>query len=252
VPTAPADPYAEFGGRQAVEQSHQVMEALRTEAGVRAMIAQGLTALGYTPAQIKAFVEQNAAGAPESTPGAPAAPVDPLAQIADDDLITGADLKGIVGQLVQQTLAQSQQLVQEQVDPVRAQFEQRQQAEAQQVANSTYVELLGPVPDQATDQAGFDSWMARARAVQNQARQFVAEDNWNPADIRAGLIRGHALYEAEQEEAFKAYARAKKADRAGQPTNIRGGAPQGGEPAPEPKNTAEARDIFFREQGIIK
>lgn len=239
------------------QQHWQVTEALRTEAGVRAMIAQGLRALypNATAEQIAAIGQQlsGGAGAPESAPGAPAPAPDPLANIADDDLVTGADLKGIVNKLVRDAVATATataaQTVQEQVDPVRQAFEHQQRVNAQATADATYVELLGPTPPEG-DPTRAD-WLRQAKQVQVLATQHLDPNNWNPADIRAALIRGHAQFVQEQDALLRAYAGAKKRDRAAQPTSISGGAPQGAEPAPEPQNLAEARaaakaEGFFR------
>ena len=237
------------------QQHWQVTEALRTEAGVRAMVAQGLRALypNATAEQIQALSQQLATGAaPESTPGAPVA-ADPFAGIGDEDLVTGAELKTLVTKLLSDAQANAARAaaaaVQQQVDPVRAAFEQQQQRTAQVTADATYVELLGPTPPPG-DPARED-WLRQAKQVQILATAHLDPNNWNPADIRAALLRGHAQYVQEQDALLRAYAGSKKRDREAQPTNVGGGTPQGGEPVKEPQNLAEARQAaraegFFR------
>ncbi len=96
-----------------------------------------------------------------------------------------------------------------------------------------------------------DAWLKQAKAVQQAASAHLAADNWNPADIRAALLRGHAEYTAEQEGLFKAYLLQKKKDRESQPTSIAGGQVTTSEAEKEPQNLAEARAAaksggFFR------
>lgn len=259
------DPYAEFGGRLAVEEAMQVRNGLQTEMGVRAVVAQGLTALGYDPAAVKTFLDSPegkaqvaAAGAPPVT--APAV-VDPYAGIADDEMVTGLDVKTIVQTAIDQAVARTTEALTGQVAqttealtaaqqnallPLQQAFAQQQQAAITQATDSTLVELLGPVP---ADPAEAEAHALAARGVLDAAMAYV-NDDYSPANIRLAVQAGHAVFERQQEARYATYLRAKVADAAKIPTPVGAGSSPGGETLPEPKNMKEA--IAQRKaQGIL-
>lgn len=253
APTAGThDPYAEFGGVEAVRQAAQVQAALRTEQGVRAMAGQALVALGYSPAQIAAALEGGppvAGAAPE--PAAPATPNDLLASLAtleDDDTVTGAQLKALVQGLAAQAQVTAQEQAAAQVAPLQSQWEQQQQHAVQAVADATYTELLGPTP---TDPEALQRFSSQANRIQQIAESIVTPGETDPGRIRLALVTAHAQFINEQEAVFTAYLHAKKATAAALPANIGGGQPPGGEPIKEPQNMAEAR-AQARASGMFK
>ena len=240
-----------FASEEDAINAKNVVESLRTEQGVRTMVGQGLLALGYTPEQIEQLRQLKESGTPlVATPQAPAAPVPDalaaLAGIGDDDVIEGKQLKDLLTAVIAQTQASAQTAAQaaaqQQVAPVAQSFEEQQarlQAqEAQQVANATYVQVLGPEPE---DPASKPAYYAMARAVQAHAQQLLGEYPATPDNLRAVITRGHAAYVAEQEAAFQAYIGVKRAQAANQPANIGGGGVPTDGPVAEPKSLKEAR-----------
>jgi hypothetical protein len=244
-----ADPYAEYGGREHVANAWQVAEALKTELGVRTMIQQGLLALGYSADQIKAALGDRA-GAPVAPAAAPA---DPYADLSDDDIVTGAQLKQYLAQQSQAaTAAQqaaieaAQQAAAAQVDPIKAQFEAQRNAAIIQRNDATLTELLGPPPADAV-QAG--DYQAMAQGVLAAASRYIQPDNWDPAHIRAAIVQGHADVVARQEAQFQAYLGKKREAKRAAPANI-GGQSAGEAPAKEPQTMKEARELA-RSSGIF-
>jgi hypothetical protein len=234
TPAPPAeDPFAAYGGREAVEEARVIRDALATETGVRTLIAQGLHALGYSPDQVRAFMENRAVG----EAAAAAAPADPLAAISDEDVVTGAEVKAVVQAAVAQALAGVTGELKAGLQPVQQQMEAQRQATAQQTVDGTLVELLGQPP---TDPGELKQFQTLATAVLQAAAPYVQADNWDPQHIRAAIQRGHADYQAQLEAAISYRLAQKKAQAAAQPTNI-GGATSGSEPAQEPKDLKEAR-----------
>ena len=243
------DPYAEFGGREAVATAMELDRALRTEQGVKLVIRQGLEALGYTDAQIRAAL----GGGPGQDPLTGAAPEQQAAptglegfDLEDDDVVTGAQLKGIVKQAtdsaVQQALAQAQA----QLDPVRQQFEQERIREQASRNDQTLIELLGPVPEGESELA---EYQAAAQDVLNAAQRYVEPGNFDPAHVRAGIVKAHADIQAAADARFKRYLESKKQARAAAPTNT-GGFTSTEAEAAEPKNLKEAR-AMARAAGVF-
>lgn len=245
-PTTPApadDPYAEWGGRQVVEDAVVIARGLKTEAGVRTLVAQGLQAIGYTPAQIQAALAGGATSAP--TAAAPAAPADPLDGIEDDDVVSGGDVKKLVARAIESATAEITAQVKAQVDPVREQAIADRQARTNNVIDGTIVELLGTGGDESTvdrDTAG---------EVLVAAEKYVEEDNWDAAHIRAALVKGHADVVARQERVYEQYLAKKKAVKDASPVAAAGAGGAGEPPPREPQNLAEARQMA-KEAGLFK
>ena len=239
APPAGADPFAAFGGEEAVRNAHQVAEALRTETGLRTLITQGLLALNYSPEQIKAALGTPGlpGGAATQEPAVPAVP-SPLVAIEDDDVVTGAQLKAIVASATADAAQQAAEAVRAEVAPVAEQFQRQALSIAQQAADATYIEILGPAP---TDPDANKAWMTQAHEIQLMASANFDSNNYNPGDIRMALLAAGAEFKQRQEAVFHAYIGQKKADAAAQPMNVGGGQTPGSEPPKEPQNLAEAR-----------
>lgn len=227
------DPYAEFGGREYVQDAVSISGALRTENGVRTIVAQGLQALGYDPAQVRAFLDAKEAAAP--TAAAPAAAPVGLPDIEDDDVVTGSDMKRLLQWQSEQLAGQFKTAQEEATKPLALQLQEERQRQATHIVDSTLSELLGikdgtPTEDQKRD-IGF---------IQQAAGQYIDSSSWDPSHIRNAIIRGHADVQAETERRVQAYITAKRAQAQGAPANIGGASPAGGEEQAEPKNMKEA------------
>lgn len=243
VPAA-VDPFALYGGREAVEEAAVIRDALATEAGVRTLVAQGLAALGHDPEAVKAFLQGQ--GASPQQAAAAVAEADPLANIADDDVVTGADMKAYTERQVAAAVAQATSAVKEATAPLQAQFQAQREASAQATVDAALIEVLGPVPTDPAERANFE---ALAQATLVASARFIEQDNWDTAHIRAAVLNGHAAMTAATEAAIQARLAAKRHQAAAQPANI-GGTPPGGEEVAEPKNMAEAR-AMARASGIF-
>jgi hypothetical protein len=238
-PAATDDPFSAYGGKDEVEAALAVAQGLRTESGVRLMVAQGLAALGKDPEQVRLFMEGKLTAAQEAAlVQEAAAPADPLAEISDDDVVTGAELKAFVQRAAEQAAAQAL----EAVKPIQDQVQHDRDARQRQVVDSTLVELLGENGDPAT----IDT--TRAQDVLDGALKYLDEGTfYDPTAIRNALVRANADVEARDEARYQAYLNRKKVVADQLPPIVGGGTPPGGEEVPEPQNMAEARERLKRE-----
>jgi hypothetical protein len=235
TPPAAADPFAPFGGEEAVRNAHQVQEALRTEQGVRALVANGLTALGYTPEQIRAAL---AGEAQAPTPTAPAE-ADPLAGLDDDDVLTVAGAKAIIEQAVTKATQAATTAATAGLAPVQEAVAAQQATAVRNNTDAAVISVLGPVP---TDANELQAYRTQVDAIVARASQNYDPAQWaNPSHISQIVTQAHAELEAEADARFKAYLERKKTVRDSTPVNTAGGAGSEG-PLPEPKNLAEARE----------
>lgn len=249
TPTTATDPFADFGGREAVQEAVVIRDALATEQGVRALVAQGLHALGHSPEAVEAFLK-NQGATPAQAAAATAeavAAADPLAGVSDDDVVTGAELKAFTQRAVEQAVAQVSATLTETTRPLQEQLQVQRQERAQTAVDGVLTELLGPVP---SDAAELETYRTLAQATLTAAGAFIQQDNWDPQHIRDAVTRGHAVMAAQTEAAIQARLLAKKTAAAKLPTNI-GGRTAGSEEVPEPKNLAEAR-AAARASGLFK
>lgn len=238
VPAAPADPFAPYGGAEEVANAYELAQALRTETGVRLVVKQSLTALGYSDAQIAAALGGGPGAAPAVTNAPePAAAPDPFAGIDDDDVVTGGDVKRLLAEAVKNATEAAVAQAQAQLDPVRQQFEQERNREIAARNDATIVEVLGPVPEDPTAR---EAYVNQARDLLNVATRFVDPTNFDPSHIRNGIIAAHAEIEANAEARYQAHLARKREARKAAPTNIGGTTATDGAEA-EPKNLAEAR-----------
>lgn len=253
------DPFAEFGGRETVSDAVQIAQAMRTEQGLRYVVAQGLHALGYDPAQVRAALEQRGATPAEAAEATAATQpetqvVDPLAGLSDDDVLTAADARKLLDAARAEAARAAQAAApkvepDQRVDAIEQQLAAQRQAVATQTTDSTLIELLGPPPDDAAEQ---ETWRQVAQGVLAQAQVGFDPNNWDPLAIRQAIIRGHAAFVAEQDRLLAAYAQRKAADRAKAPSHIGGGQLPSNEQVPqEPKNAREATKLL-KEQGLFR
>lgn len=240
-----ADPYADFGGQQQVQDAVAVFDAMRTHQGAQSIAAQLLVNLGYAPEQVQKLLAGEQASAPAAE-AAPAAVADPFASIPDDaslEDMTGAQLKALLVQTAQQAAAQATAAVQGEVKPQleaqRAAFEAQRATQATTVTDTTLVQLLG---DSAAADPAASVDKSIAALVLEHASKYISPDDWDPVHIRQAIVRGHADTIALMDRAQQAYLTRKEADRQNQPTSV-AGLGNGGEtvtPPKEPKNTREA------------
>jgi hypothetical protein len=243
-PPAPGTPdaYAEFGGRAEVEQAFAIQEALRTESGLRLLVAQGLRALNYDADAIQAALD--GAVAPPAPTDVPPAPPDPLATILDgledDEGVSVGDVKRIVAYAVaeaaRQATAAATTTTQAALDPVRQEYEQQRAAVAGATTDSTLVELLGPQP---TDPAELADYNTLAAGVKHRAGAYLDPNDWTAVGIRNALVRGHADLVSQKQAELQAYLRTKREKANGTPVATGGSAGGEGLP-PEPRNIKEA------------
>ncbi len=235
APAAP-DPYAEYGGVESIRHALALRQTFNDPEGQKALAAQLLTQLGYTPDKIRAALEGSA---PQAEPD----PLDALLNLDDGDIVTGEQLKAIVAALANR----DEQVSRQAVNPLENQWAAQQQSQLQQVADSTYIELLG-LPEQTPEAQ--QAFLVQANAIQARAETLVTPGERDPQRIRLALLTAHTQIKGEDEARFRAYVQSKKAAAAALPTNIGGGQPPGGEPAKEPKNVKEASRMA-RESGIF-
>jgi DNA-binding transcriptional MerR regulator len=212
--------------REQAYSAWQVQEALRTQDGVRALVSNGLTALGYSVEQVRAALENY-----QEPQGEP----DPWADLDDDEPITVAQARALAAQAAQ---ASTQQVA----DPLRevqAAIAQQQQAAVRSVTDQAVIAALGPVP--TDDPAKEQAYRQRVDAIVNRGAIYYDPNQWNnPQHIQAAVNRAVAELNAEDEARFQSYLATKRSARAGTPPNTAGGAGTDG-PLPEPKTMEEAR-----------
>lgn len=221
APAEPVDPYAEWGGREAVEQAVNLDRALQTRAGTQALIEEAGKALyGADPA--KAALLQQLLAEADAAPAN-----DPLAEILSDPdrLLSPAEVAQIVDTKVQQAI---EKVLGEHVQPL----EQRQQAEAAAAVQRSIQTAMSQIEVPAEAQ----------KAVLDFADRYITGDAdlHDPAKVTDAIRRGHADWQAEMERQAKVYLEGKKKVVEQHPTTLKGGTAPGGEDAPEPKNEDEA------------
>jgi hypothetical protein len=226
----------QFGGEEQVRLAHQVQEALRTEQGVRALVANGLSALGYEPEQIRQALE--GAQAPAPSPAPAAAPASPLEGLEDDDVVTVGSMKSVIADAIKQAVEAATGQSKDVIAPVQDVVQQQQQLLVRTNTDAAVIEALGQVPTDETEAAAYRK---QVDAIVARASAYYDPTKWADAGhIRQAVQRANAELNAESEERFQAYLRQKKQVRDSQPPHVAGGA--GGEgPLPEPKSLAEAR-----------
>lgn len=231
---AGSDPFAAYGGEEQVRIAMQVQEALRTENGIRALVANGLTALGYDVEQVRQALDAYEEGTPA---GAPAA-ADPFAGFEDDDPITVAQARQLAEQTAQQAAQAALAQTQSPLGELQQVIQQQQNATVRAATDTACVEVLGPIP---ADPAAREAYARQVDAIVARGQAYYDPSQWaNPDHIKQAVQRAHTEIEAENNARFQAFLQTKRATRAGQPPNIAGGAGTEGA-LPEPKTMADAR-----------
>lgn len=199
--TVAPDPYADFGGRQTVEQAMALHKATQSQDGLMRLFFEAGKAQGLSYSQMEALFGQ---AGPADEPQ--------VAQYADDDLLT---------------YAQARELLQREALQPFQQF-QAQQAEeaARAIVASTRTEL--GIQDDAT-------W----NAVLQLGDRYLGDD-LSPAAVRAAVQRGHADFVALVKTNATAYAQEKAQARRAVPKAPSGGSMATPAPEAEPKSVEEA------------
>jgi hypothetical protein len=229
-----ADPYAEFGGRQAVEDGVTIARALTTADGVRAIAAQSLQAMGYTPEQVTAFLQS-----PDGRAQVDAAvtPADPWAEIGDEDVVDGATVKQMLRTAVDEIKNTITSTQAEATRPLQEQIQQDRARVAKQAVDSTLADVL-TLPANPAEIT--DVQRSQVQDVLAFAGRYIEAGNWDPNHVANAVRRGAADMQARDQARFQAYIKDKRAAKAAQPANIGGGSPAGGADVEEPKSAKEA------------
>jgi hypothetical protein len=236
------DPYEQYGGAQAVQNAWQVQEALKTEQGVRALVANGLVALGYTVEQVREALDAAAAGtAPVTSTGGVTTPAadDPFAGLDDDDVVTVGSIKSVIDNAVAQATAAAQGQTQQAVKPLQDVIAEQQASTVRQFTDAALLEVLGPYPAAGTpERATYD---AQIQDILARGAAYYDPTAWNnPEHLRSVVQRASAEIHAENERRYQAYLTTKRQARDSAPPNIGGGAGGDG-PLAEPKSLGDAR-----------
>jgi hypothetical protein len=234
VPTG-TDPYAQWGGEEAVRTAMAVQDALRTEQGLRALVANGLVELGYSVDQVRSALEAYDANQGQQPQGG--AP-DPFAEFDDEDPVTVGQAKALAQSVAEQAVAQALAAQQTQLQPIQQVIAEQQQTSVRATTDAAVVELLGQVP---TEPDKLAAYQRQVDAIVERGARYFDPNQWaNPSHVRAAVVQAHAELEAEATQRFNDFLARRREVRDSQPPNIGGGAGSDG-PLPEPKNMAEAR-----------
>ncbi len=202
VNEAPVDPYASYGGKDAVEAAMRLHQATQTEDGVMRLFFEAGRAMGLPLSAI----EQVFRGGPAE----PAAPAEP--EPADDDVITWGQVKQLLQREVLEPFAQTEA--------------QRTEAAARSAVASVRSEL--GIEDEAT-------WAA----VLQLGDRYLG-DNLSPDNVRAAVKKGHDDFISLVKANAVKYVQGKVATKAAVPKAPSGGTAPTAAPAEEPKTVEEA------------
>ncbi len=241
VPTV--DPYEQYGGEDTIKNAMIVANALKTEDGIRHLTARGLQTLGYKPADIEAFLAQQAAEAAyEGITPAAQPEASPWDGQEDDDILTVAQAK--------QLQADIQRQITEARDSALAPFQQQQ--EEARVAAVTYsvdqalIAAIGD-PTAADPMASVDP--AAADVILRVANSMAGDQVVTPQEASAFIAQAHAAVTQAAIAEQARYAAGKRATKDAIPTQT-GGQGAGGDGAREPQTLKEADQAFFGLLGL--
>jgi hypothetical protein len=195
-----ADPYADFGGRESVEQAMALHKATQSQDGLMRLFFEAGRSQGLSYSQMEALFGQAAPEAPAT------------AQYADDDLLTYAQVKELMQREVLEPMHQNQA--------------QQAEAGARAVVNSQR-EALG-VKDDAT-------W----NAVLQLGDRYLGDD-LSPDAVRSAVQRGHADFINLVKSNATEYVTAKADARKTVPKAPSGGSMSTPAAEAEPKTVEEA------------
>jgi hypothetical protein len=215
------DPFQEWGGRQNVEDAMGLMKAFESDGGVTALAVEALRAKGFDAADIHAFLSG------EWVPGREVEEkADPFEGIADDDILTGADFKRLLGELLHE--------VDDRLEPVYQTQEEMEQAGRQHQADLAVAGTLQTLG--VTDER-------KRMAVLKLAEQHLDPEDWDPRNIAAAVQAGYADLVALTEGEKQQYVGEKRRNRDTLPRGLGGSssvAGGGDAPEAEPKDLKEA------------
>lgn len=219
----PEDPFAQYGGKQYVDDAYAVAQAINDPKQLPAVVANGLISLGYTPEQAYAAVLHQGA-----TPAAAQAAVeqaqpeaDPFDAMNDDDVLTVADAR-----------AQFERMLEKRFDS------EREQA-AGQAAHQQRTAAADAAVTNALEAKGLKPGAKNTVAVITLAQQYVSPDEWDPQRLAQAVNQGYAQWQSIIEEERKNYLGEKAATAEAQPSHLGGSSPAG-ESQPEPQSVEEA------------
>lgn len=205
-PLPSEDPYHPYGGKEAVEKAVELHKTLQTEDGVWQMFFQAGRALGLGVREIEALFQQQQGATQE---------VEQANMPADDDVLTYAEFKRLMDEQV--------------LRPQQEQQRQQQEYIARQTIDSTMSEL------------GVADNDIRMAVLQLGDRYLT--DDISPQAVKTAVLKGHADYLKLVESERKKYMEDKKAKAASVPkvpAGSPGGAGNGDDNQPPPKDVAEA------------
>lgn len=233
-----------------VQAALVVARGLRTESGVKMMVAKGLQAMGKDAATVQAFLdgkltEQQAAVAPVEQPKIP----DILESLGlgDDDVVDTQTLRQVIAQVQADATKAALEAAGVAVAPVITEQEQRRNAGARDAVDNTLIQLLGTNGDPKTVD------VPTANLVVERAQRYIDPTNWDPAHIRDAVLRGHADLVNDLDHAQQTRLTRLAGVAATVPSTIGTGTPPGGEPLAEPQSFEEAMaQARVLEPGLFK
>lgn len=201
--SAPADPFAEFGGADSVRQAHQLRQALQTQDGVMRLFFEAGRSMGLGLNEMQQLFGQ----AQQPAAAAPSAP-----QWEDDDVLTYGQVK---------------QLLQEQVlQPWQQSEAERAEAVARQTVTSVQKEL--GIEDQ-------DTWAA----VLQLGDRYLGDD-LSPDNVAKAIRQGHDDFVKLVKGNAQKYVQRKAEVKKSVPKAPAGGSTPTSAPEAEPKTVEEA------------
>lgn len=256
TPPAPATPAAAQtpeqiaweafkNSEESQREAFNIREGLKTEAGVRMIVAQGLTALGKDPTYVQLFMEgkltqQQVEASPSIVPpaaalaGATAIGPEPWDALTEEDLVDGVQAKEWFTKIRNDAVAAARAEVQAAQVPVQQAVRAEQSVRAGQVTDQTLIELLSENGDPRT----VDKQLA-GKVIQ-EANKYIDPNNWDSGHIRAAIIQGHNDVVQIAALAQRAYLNRKDLVAQEVPQTIGGAQAPGADPLPEPKNVKDA------------
>ena len=248
-PDANADAFEAWSKDPARQrEAFDIMQGLTTEQGVRLIVAQGLTALGKNPDDVRAFMEgrltqQQVLAQPTAVaPVAP--PANPWDALTEEDLVDGEQAKAWFTQIREDAIAAARAEVATAQAPVQQAVRQEQQTRAGQVTDSTLIELLG----EGGDPKSVDRELAGRVLV--EAQKYIDPNNWESGHIRSAIIQGHHDVVQIAAAAQRAYLNRKGIVAEAVPATTGGAQAPGAEAPSEPMNLKEASKRA-REMGLL-
>lgn len=206
-----ADPWAAYGGKDAVDQAVRLHQAVQTEDGIFQLFFEAGQSLGLGLKEMQTLFGQGDAQPEAEGP-------------ADDELVTWAQARELLHREVLQPMQAQQQAVAETV--------------ARQSVQSTISEL--GITDNET-----------VAAVLQLGDRYLPPGSMDPREISAAVKRGHEDFVKLVQANAQKYVAGKAAARKSVPKPLGGGASSAEAPAEaEPKTVAEAIAAARKRLGV--